>query len=306
MSEREEPMATSSELRPRAFPGGWSLRELGTIAAAVLTTSAAFIDATALNVAMPALQRELGASGPELLWTVNAYGVMVASLLLLGGAAADRFGRRRICQLGLMVFALASLGCGQSVSARSLIGSRAVQGFGAALMIPASLAVVASGVAPGRRGGAIGLWSALSVVITALGPVLGGFFVKADLWRYVFFINIPLAALALLALQLWVTESRDEHAPPHVDWPGASLAAWTLGCFSYGLIQTGDANGNHAQVVGALALACLGFLGFLRVEARSPHPLLPLPLFRDPTIRAACSVNLLFFSSIYGMMFFSQ
>jgi EmrB/QacA subfamily drug resistance transporter len=278
---------------------------------AVLATSMAFIDVTALNVALPALQVALDASAAELLWVVNAYGVPLTGLLLLAGALGDQRGRRRVFALGIGVFALASLLCGLAPSAAALVAARALQGAGSALMIPASLALIAASFPAERLGRAVGAWSACSVVAMAIGPVLGGALAERGLWRGVFFLNLPLALVAL-ALVARVPESRapaavsppNEAAPPALDLAGAVLALAALASLSYACIA-GPARGLGAPpVAGVLAAGLVALLVFLRVEARSAHPLLPLGLFRSREFAVANALTLLLYTAFHGMMLF--
>src|SRR5215218_5656260 len=166
--------------------------------ATILASSMAFIDGSALNVALPALQADLQARGTDLLWIVNAYALILAALLLVGGALGDRFGRKRVFMIGIALFASASLVCGLASSTGVLIGARAVQGVGGALMVPGSLAIISASFGPTRRGRAIGTWSSFSTITTVIGPALGGYLASIGLWRAIFFINLPLALTALV------------------------------------------------------------------------------------------------------------
>ncbi len=270
---------------------------------AVLATSMAFIDVTALNVALPALQVALDADAAELLWVINAYGVPLTGLLLLAGALADQRGRRRVFALGIGVFALASLLCGLAPSAGALVAARVLQGAGGALMIPGSLALIAASFPAERLGRAVGLWSACSVVAMAAGPVLGGALAERGLWRGVFFLNLPIALVAL-ALVARVPESRDPAAPPALDLAGALLALLGLASLSYACI-TGPARGLGDPLFGAaLVLGLAALLVLVRVESRSARPLLPLGLFRSREFSVASVLTLLLYTAFHGMMVF--
>jgi len=273
------------------------------LAAAVLASAMAFVDATALNVALPALQAALGASGAALLWVVNAYGLVVAALLLVGGALGDRQGRRRVLAAGIALFTAASLACGLAPGTRFLIAARAVQGAGAALMIPGSLALLAAVFGEERRGRAIGAWSAWTVVATALGPVLGGVLAHAGLWRGIFFLNLPLAVTALLLLR-GVPESRASETSLPLDLPGALLAVGGLAGVNAACLGAPALGIASPWVVaaGAGGLLCLGL--FLRVEARSANPLLPLSLLRSRTLAGALLVTLLVYAAFNGLLLF--
>jgi len=273
------------------------------LAAAVLASAMAFVDATALNVALPALQAALGASGAALLWIVNAYGLVVAALLLVGGALGDRHGRRRVLATGIALFTGASLACGLAPSTQFLIAARAVQGAGAALMIPGSLALLAAVFSTEQRGRAIGTWSAWTVVATALGPVLGGVLAHAGLWRGIFFLNLPLAVAALLLLR-GVPESRAAETFLPLDLPGALLAVAGLAGVNAACLGA-PADGIPSLWIvaaGIGGLLCLGL--FLAVEARSANPLLPLALLRSRTLAGALLVTLLVYAAFNGLLLF--
>ncbi|HRC77845.1 MAG TPA: MFS transporter, partial [Kouleothrix sp.] len=184
------------------------------LAAAILASSMAFIDSSALNVALPALQASLGASGAQLLWVVNAYLLMLAALILFGGALGDALGRKRVFMAGIGLFLLASLACGLAPSIAVLIGARLLQGLGGALMIPGSLALISASYPAERRGRAIGAWSSATTLVTIAGPILGGLLAQAGLWRGVFLINLPIGLAALAVLARFVPEGRSSAAGP--------------------------------------------------------------------------------------------
>lgn len=273
--------------------------------AAVLASSMAFIDATALNVALPAIQKQLRCTGAELLWILNAYALVVAALLLLGGGMGDRFGRKRMFIVGIGLFAVASLACGGAANTKWLIAARAFQGLGAALMIPGSLSLISSTFEPSRRGRAIGTWSAFSVIMTALGPILGGLFAHAGFWRGVFWINLPLAVLCLAILVGKVPKTRGDgvmSGPP--DYAGAVLSVLGLAALNYGLIESAARSWHDPLVAAALTLGAVCLAAFIWVELRATDPLLPLSMFRDRTLIAACLQTLCFYSGLFGTMFF--
>jgi EmrB/QacA subfamily drug resistance transporter len=272
--------------------------------ASVSAAGMAFIDATALNVALPALQADLGASGPELLWINNAYALPLAALLLVGGTLGDRFGRRRIYMAGIGMFAAASAGCGLAPNTGALIAMRVAQGVGGALMIPGSLAMITAAVDPERRGRAIGTWSAFSVVATALGPILGGLLARAGFWRAVFFINLPLALLALTILYLKVAESRDDGAPRVLDYPGALMATIGLAGINFGLIEAPARGFGDPLIMFALSGGLIALVLFVAIEAYSDRPLLPLRVFRVRTFTGATLIALCFYSALSGLLFF--
>jgi EmrB/QacA subfamily drug resistance transporter len=273
------------------------------LAAAVLASAMAFIDATALNVALPALQQALGASGAALMWIVNAYALVVAALLLVGGALGDRHGRRRTLAAGIFLFTAASLACGLAPDTGLLITARAIQGAGAALMIPGSLALLAATFEAERRGRAIGTWSAWTVIATALGPVMGGLLAHAGWWRGIFFLNVPLAITAL-ALLRQVPESLDPKAPSRLDFAGAVLAIAGLAALNIACLSAPDRAFADPAVLILLAgsFAILAIFGV--VEARSAQPLLPLPLLRSRTMVRAVILTLFVYSAFHGLLLF--
>lgn len=271
--------------------------------ATILASSMAFIDGSALSVALPAIQRSLGADGAALLWIVNSYAIVLAALILVGGALGDRFGRRRSFGLGIVLFALASLGCGLAPTVPFLIWARAAQGIGGALMVPGSLALISAAFSDTERGRAIGTWSAFTTITTILGPGLGGVLAGAGLWRGVFFINLPLAALALLALRR-VPESRDLAAPAHLDYPGALLATAGLAGVTFGLLEVPARGWGDPLVLGTLVGGVAALGGFVLVEARSPNAMLPLGLFRSRVFSGANLLTLFLYAALYGVLFF--
>ena len=272
--------------------------------ATILASSMAFIDSTALNVALPALQADLGASGPDLLWIVNAYTLLLAALLLVGGALGDRFGRRRVFMLGIGLFAGASLLCGLAPGIGLLIAARALQGVGGALMVPGSLALLAALFPPDQRGRAVGTWSSFSTVTTMIGPALGGLLAQAGLWRAVFLINLPLAALTLWALWRHIPESRDERAASQIDYPGATLATLGLCGLTYGCIEAARRGFGAADVLTALLGGLAALTAFGVVEARSAHPMVPLRLFRSRSFSGANAMTLFLYAGLSGSLFF--
>jgi len=276
----------------RGASGAWVLT------ATILASSMAFIDGTALNVALPALQSGLNASGGELLWVVNAYLVMLAALIPIGGSLGDVLGRKKVFAVGIALFMLASLVCGLSPTIEFLIVARLVQGVGASLMIPGSLAIITSFFGPDRRGRAIGTWSAFTTIVTVIGPVLGGVLANAGLWRGVFLINFPLGILALVVLLVRVPESRDEKSSGRIDYLGAALLAIGLAGPTYGLLSAPDLGFTAPRVWASIALGVASLASFIVVEATGAHPMIPLRLFSSRTFSG---VNLLTFG-LYGAL----
>ena len=248
------------------------------LVATILGSSMAFIDGTVVNVALPALQASLHATVSDVQWVVESYALLLAALLLLGGSLGDLYGRRKIFVLGVVLFAAASAWCGFAPSIGSLIVARGAQGIGAALLVPGSLALISASFADAERGRAIGTWSGFTAITASVGPVLGGWLVQHLSWRWVFFLNLPLAVVVVL-VSLWrVPESRNEKACPGLDGWGATLATVGLGAVTYALIE-GPGGGKGAWVWGAVGVCALA--GFLVVEARSAAPMVSLGLFRS-------------------------
>jgi EmrB/QacA subfamily drug resistance transporter len=268
-----------------------------TLAAAILGSSMAFIDATVVNVALPAMQSGLNATIAQVQWIGAAFTLTQAALLLAGGALGDLYGRRRIFTIGAVLFAVASLWCGAAPSIEQLIAARALQGVGGALLVPGSLALVSAAFADDARGKAIGTWSGLTSITTALGPVLGGWLVQHLSWRWAFFVNLPLAAIVVAIAIVRVPESYATVDPRHrqIDVLGVALAALGLGGIALGLIESIPI----AAIVGVGLLA-----GFAIVEQRSQSPMLPLSLFHSLTFSGTNLLTLFLYTSLSGVMFF--
>ena len=273
------------------------------LAATILGSSLASIDGTVVNVALPALQRGLRATVADVQWVIEAYALLFSALLLVGGSLGDRFGRRRVYASGITVFAGASLLCGLAGSVSELVMARALQGVGAALLVPGSLAIIAASFPEKERGGAIGAWSGFSAMTTALGPVLGGWLVDHVGWRSVFFVNLPIAGTALILLARWVPESRDPEAPRRLDWVGASLAAAGLGGIVYGLIESSRRGWSDPEVLGAIVGGAAALVAFLAVETRSDAPMLPLSLFRSRRFAGANLLTLGLYGALAMVLF---
>ena len=289
------PVTSSSTKRNS---GAWIL------AATILGSSMAFIDGTVVNVALPVLQRDLQATVSDVQWIVEAYSLFLAALILVGGSLGDHYGRRRIFAMGVVIFAVASVWCGLSPNTTSLIIARAVQGIGGALLVPGSLAIISASFDAKQRGKAIGTWSGFTAITAAVGPVLGGWLVQYASWRWVFFINIPLAAAVLVLLFWHVPESRDEEAPRSLDWWGALLATLALGSIVYGFIESNNLGLGHPVVLGSLALGVVVLIAFLFLEAHSKSPMLPLTLFRSRTFSGANLLTLFLYAALGGALFF--
>ncbi len=273
------------------------------LAATIIGSSMAFIDSTVTNVALPALQQELGATATDAQWVVESYALLLAALILVGGSLGDHYGRRRIYSLGIVLFALASIGCGLAQSPGQLIAARAVQGIGGALLVPGSLAIISASFEGERRGKAIGTWSGFSGITAALGPILGGYLVENVSWRAVFLINVPLAVVVLFIVARHVPESRDPDAR-RLDLPGAFLATLGLGGIVYGLIESSSRGFDDPLVVSALVIGAAALLAFVFVERRSHEPMMPLRLFESRNFSGANLLTLLLYAGLGGSLYF--
>ena len=273
--------------------------------ATILGSSMAFIDGTVVNVALPVLQTDLKATYADVQWVVEAYALFLSALILVGGSLGDRYGRKRIYATGIVLFTLSSVVCGFAPTITLLIAARAIQGIGGALLVPGSLAIISASFESEQRGRAIGTWSGFTSITSAIGPVLGGWLVQYASWRWVFFINVPLAVIVLAILFLRVSDSRDEEeAHQRLDWWGSLLATIGLGGLVYGLIQADNVGLADAQVLLAIAVGIAALLAFLVVEARSPYPMVPLSLFRSRTFSGANLLTLLLYAALGGALFF--
>lgn len=274
------------------------------LTASILASSMAFIDGSALNVAIPSIQAAFHATGTEMLWILNGYLLMLAAFILPGGALGDKLGRKKVFMSGIAIFLLASLACGLSWSSLSLIVARFFQGIGGALMIPGSLALINANVTDGERGKAIGTWSAVTTMVTVSGPILGGLLADLHFWRGVFLINLPLGILALGILAFKVPESRNESDAGPIDFIGALLLALGLGCLSYGLLKIPDL-GLQALATGGILLLGSGILlGFLWYEAGLQSPMLPFTLFCSSTFSGSNLLTLFLYGALSAGLFF--
>ena len=275
-----------------------------TLVAAVLGSSMAFIDGTVVNVALPQLQRELNATAFDAQWVIESYALFLASLLLAGGALGDTFGRRRIFMIGAALFTVASVGCGLSVKVGELIFARAIQGIGAAMLVPGSLSLISAAFPESQRGGAIGTWSAFSGITAAVGPVIGGFLVDHYSWTWAFLVNVPMG-IALLSICLWkVPESRGASSKSPVDVAGAVLATAGLAGIVFALIEAPRRGGSAAAVLGAGVGGVVVLIMFIRVEARRRSPMLPLKLLRIRSFAGANLLTLLLYAALGGGLYF--
>lgn len=274
------------------------------LVAAIIGSSMAFIDGTVVNVALPAIQRDLRASVFQAQWVVESYALFLAALLLVGGSLGDRFGRRRVFAIGVAIFGLASLACAASRDVQQLIAARALQGVGAALLVPGSLALISATFAEGERGRAIGTWSGASGITAALGPVLGGYLVDRFSWAWAFLINLPFALAVLAITWAHVPESRNAKAPPKLDVGGALLVTLGLGGVVYAFIEAPTQHWDSPQVLLAMLAGITALVAFVVVERRSAEPMLPLTLFRNRNFAGANLLTLWLYAALGGGLFF--
>jgi EmrB/QacA subfamily drug resistance transporter len=284
----------------RSSAGKWIM------VSAILASAMAFIDGTALNVVLPSLQQSLGASGADLFWILNAYLLMLATLILIGGSLGDQLGRKKIFMIGIFIFIAGSGACGVAGSVTLLILFRVIQGVGGALMIPGSLSLISASINEKERGKAIGTWSAVTTMVTIGGPILGGALGDAGLWRYIFFINIPIGLIALLILTFKVKESRSEDSTRSIDYPGAITIALGLALLTFGFLRVPAVGWGNWQVYIAITLGILLLAAFILIEVKTKHPMMPLQLFSNLTFSGANLLTLFLYAGLgAGMLFLS-
>ena len=273
------------------------------LAATILGSSMAFIDGTVVNVALPALQAHFHANLADVQWVVEAYALLLAAFLLVGGSLGDHYGRRRVFLIGIVLFAVASAWCGLARSIHELVVARAAQGFGAALLVPGSLALISSAFPEEERGRAIGTWSGFSAITAAIGPVLGGWLIDNVSWRAVFFINIPLA-IAVIVLALRYVEESSGNREGQLDWAAAVLTTTGLGALVFALIESSRLTFTHPLVIASLVISTGCFIFFVLLEKRRSNPMLPLELFRNRTFTGANLLTLFLYGALGGTLFF--
>jgi len=273
------------------------------LVAAILGSAMSFIDSTAVNVSLPVLQREMHATAGQTQWVIEGYALFLSALILLGGALGDLYGQRLVFAVGIALFAAASLGCALAPNIAWLIAARCVQGIGGALATPGSLSLISAAYSGDARGRAIGLWSGFSALTSAAGPIIGGWLTQSFSWRYVFLINLPIAAVVLLILLFHVAESRDETADRRVDVGGATLATVGLGLLVYGLIEM-----NAGRVPPFAVAAVIGgfatLVAFVLFERRTPDPMMRCDLFAVRNFSVSNVYTFLLYAALGGSLYF--
>ncbi|HVY07660.1 MAG TPA: MFS transporter [Burkholderiales bacterium] len=273
------------------------------LAATIIGSSMAFIDGTIVNVALPAIQRDLGATASDMQWVIESYALFLASLLLFGGALGDHYGRRKVFMVGVALFAIASAGCAMAGNVTALIVARGIQGIGGALLVPGSLALISASFPEKERGRAIGTWSGFSGITAAIGPVLGGWLVDRYSWAWAFLINLPFALAVLVLCWRHVPESRSRAARA-LDWRGGLLATVALGGIVYAFIEAPARHWSSFAVSSSLLVGCVAFALFLIVEWRTREPMVPIALFRNRNFAGANLLTLWLYAALGGGLYF--
>jgi EmrB/QacA subfamily drug resistance transporter len=273
------------------------------VAVTVLGSGIASLDATVVNIALPTLGRQFHTGVSDLQWVISGYTLTLAAFLLIGGTLGDRFGRRKVFLAGVVWFALASAACGFAPTATFLIVMRVLQGIGAALLTPGSLAILEASFAPEDRGRAIGAWSGLGGVTTAAGPLIGGYLIDAASWRWIFFINLPIAAVVLVLGHRHLPESRDPTITGSVDLAGAATCAAFLAGLTFAFIEAPALGWGSPAIIAMLAVAVIALVAFLAREATAKSPMLPLSIFRERQFSATNAVTLVVYAALTGALF---
>jgi EmrB/QacA subfamily drug resistance transporter len=273
------------------------------LAVTILGSSMTFIDGSVVNVVLPVLRSSLSASAADVQWVVEAYMLFLASLLLAGGALGDRWGRRRVFVVGTVVFAAASAACGAAGTGGQLIAARGVQGIGAAMLVPGSLALISANFSKERRGRAIGTWASFTSIASGIGPIVGAWLAETLSWRWIFFLNIPIAAAIVLVSTRRVPESRAKGSPAPLDWLGLVLATAGLFGVVFGLIEAGTRGLADGHVLAGLSTGALALTAFVVVEVRSRNPMVPPSLFRSASFSGANLLTLFLYAALGATMF---
>ncbi len=274
-----------------------------TLISTILASSMAFIDGTALNVILPSLQRDLGATGSDLFWVLNGYLLMLAALIIVGGSLGDKLGRVKVFKFGILVFTIGSILCGITPSITLLIIFRMIQGIGGALMIPGSLAIISAVFSKEEKGRAIGSWSAATTIVTICGPVLGGALADIGLWRFIFFINVPLGLISILVLHFKVPESK-EPGSSKVDIWGAVLLVASLALITFGFLEMPEVGYQSPIVLASLIIGTLLLGVFIVVEKKVDQPMIPLNLFQNKTFSGVNLLSFFLYAGLGAIMLF--
>lgn len=282
---------------------GYTSYQKWTLFSTILASSLVFIDSTALNVALPALQKDLDITGTELLWVINGYALFLSALLLVGGSLGDLYGRNKVFLIGLGIFSISSFVCGISQSPLQLIIARAFQGIGGALLTPGSLSILSSQFGAKSRGKAIGLWSTFSALTAIFGPVIGGWLAGMGLWRVIFFINIPLSIVVFITMIAKVPESRNPNSEKLDIW-GALFVTLGLGGITYGFIESPKYGFGNLMIMSSLILGGISLIAFIIVQKYGKKPMMPLKLFKSPTFAGGNLLTLFVYAALGGVMFF--
>jgi EmrB/QacA subfamily drug resistance transporter len=289
-------------LRARIFAQEY--RKWWTLAAVAFGLFMIMLDNTVVNVALPSIERDLHISISELEWIVTAYALTFAAFLITGGKLGDLYGRRRLFTIGLSVFTLSSLACGLAPSAEFLIGARAVQGVGAALMNPATLSIITATFPPKERGQAIGIWAGVSALALAIGPLCGGLIVDNINWNWIFFVNVPVGAAGLVAARIFISESRDTSHEQSIDLPGLVTSGLGLFALSFALIEGNRKGWTSPEILSFFVAAVVLLISFVLVERHQRLPMLDLSLFRIGAFTGANVVAMLVSLGMFGVFFF--
>jgi EmrB/QacA subfamily drug resistance transporter len=279
-------------------------RKWWTLAAVAFGLFMIMLDNTVVNVALPSIEKDLHISISELEWIVTAYALVFAALMITGGKLADMYGRRRIFVVGLAIFTLSSLACGFAPSSSFLIGARAVQGAGAALMNPATLSIITATFPPKQRGQAIGIWAGVSALALAIGPLVGGLIVDNINWNWIFFVNVPVGAAGIVASQIFISESRDTSHEQRLDVPGLLTSGLGLFAVSYALIEGNQKGWSSPEIISFFVASAVLLVGFVLLERHQRLPMLDLSLFRIGAFAGANTVAMLVSLGMFGVFFF--
>ncbi len=305
MSNRGRPPCAEGVVRAAPERPGCDKRDQPwVLAVAILGSTIAYYDDAFVSVALPAIQRELVETLRGAQWVANINTLMLGALILAGGAAGDRYGRRRVFVVGMAIFAAASVACAVAPDAPTLLAARAAQGVGGALLVPSCLALISANFSKSERGMAFGIWTAFSAFASAVAPILGGWMVDALSWRVIFYINVPIA-LITIGIAYWrVPESRNDDDRMAPDWGGAALGTVCLAALAYGLTEGSNFGWAHPHVAGALIVGMLGLAAFVWLERRLRAPMLPLELFGSSTFSGTNALTLLLYGALSGALFF--